>query len=68
MSALGLHVPEDFRLDVFLKERFDFGMEVGAEGAEGSGVAIFSLSQLSQGWVMDGWRCVRLLHCERLEV
>ncbi len=33
MSALGLHVLEDFRLDVFLKERFDFGVEVGAEGA-----------------------------------
>ena len=68
MSALGLHALENFRLDVFLKERFEFGVEVGAEGAEGSGVAIFSISQLLQGWIIDGRRCVRLLHCERLEV
>lgn len=46
MSALGLHVLEDFRLDVFLKERFDFGVEVGAEGAERSGVAILGVGQL----------------------
>ena len=46
MSALGLHALEDFRLDVFLKERFDFGVEVGAEGAEGTGVAILRVSQL----------------------
>ena len=43
MSALCLHVLEDFRLDVFLKERLDFGMEVGAEVAEGSGVAILGI-------------------------
>ena len=68
MSALGLHVLEDFRLDVFLKERFDFCVEVSAEGTEGSGVAILGVGQLSQAWVIDGRRCVRLLHCERLEV
>ena len=68
MSALGLHVLEDFRLDVFLKERFDFGVEVGAESAEGSGIAICSMSQLLRAWVIDGRRCFCLLHCERLEV
>ena len=46
MSTLGLHVLEDFRLDVFLKERFDFGMEVGAEGTERSRVAICGVGQL----------------------
>ena len=46
MSALRLHALEDFRLDVFLKERFDLGVEVGAEGAEGTGVAILGVSQL----------------------
>ena len=46
MPALRLHVLENFRLDVFLKERFDFGVKVGAEGAEGNGVAIFGIGQL----------------------
>lgn len=40
MPALCLHVPQPFRRDVFLKERGDTSMEVGAEGAEGVGVAI----------------------------
>ena len=68
MSALRLHVLQHFRLDVFLKERFDFGVEVGAEGAEGSGVTIFGVGQLLSGWVIGGRGCVRLLHCGRLEV
>ena len=68
MSALGLHALENFRLDVFLKERFDFGVEVGAEGAEGSGVAILGVGQFVLVWVIDGRNCVRLLHCVRLEV
>ena len=40
MPALSLHTSQYFRLDVFLKERFDFGMEVCAEDAEGDGVAL----------------------------
>ena len=68
MSALGLHALENFRLDVFLKVRFDFGVEVGAEGAEGSGIAILEVGQLVLVWVIDGRNCVRLLHCVRLEV
>ena len=40
MSTLCLYALQDFRLDVFLKERCDLGVEVGAEGAEETGVAI----------------------------
>ena len=40
MPALCLHISQPFRLDVFLKERGDTNVEVGAEGAEGGGVAI----------------------------
>ena len=39
MPALCLDVSELFRRDVFLKERGDASMEVGAEGAERGGVA-----------------------------
>lgn len=38
--ALCLHVSQPFRRDVFLKERGDAGVEVGAEGAERVAVAI----------------------------
>ena len=47
MPALGLHIAQPFRRDVFLKERGDAGVEVGADGAERGGVAI------------GGWRCFR---------
>lgn len=47
MPALGLHGAQPFRRDVFLKERRDAGVEVGADGAERGGVAI------------GGWRCFR---------
>ena len=40
MPALCLHISQPFRRDVFLKERGDTSVEVGAEGAEGGGVAI----------------------------
>ena len=49
MPALRLHVPQPFRRDVFLKERGDAGVEVGAEGAERGGVAI------------AGWKCWALI-------
>ena len=39
MPALCLDVSELFRRDVFLKERGDAGMEVGAYGTERGGVA-----------------------------
>ena len=45
MPALGLHGTQPFRRDVFLKERRDAGVEVGADGAERGGAAI------------GGWRC-----------
>ena len=40
MPASGLHVAQPFRRDVFLKERGDAGVKVGADGAERGGVAI----------------------------
>ena len=40
MPALCLDISEPFRRDVFLKERGDAGMEVGADVAERSGVAV----------------------------
>ena len=42
MPALCLDVSESLRRDVFLKERGDAGIEVGAEGAERGGVAVGS--------------------------
>lgn len=50
MPALGLHVSQPFRRDVFLKERGDAGVEVGAEGAERDGVAVARLSLI---WAID---------------
>lgn len=52
MLALRLHVPQPFRRDVFLKERGDAGVEVGAEGAERGGIAIAGLEFLN--WGIDG--------------
>lgn len=46
MPALCLHVSQPFRRDVFLKERGDTGMEVGAEGAERGGFAIAEWNSL----------------------
>ena len=40
MPTLCLNVSEPFRRDVFLKERGDAGMEVGAQVAERGGVAV----------------------------
>ena len=40
MPALCLDISKLFRRDVFLKERGDASMEVGAEGAERGGVAV----------------------------
>ena len=54
MPALCLDVSEPLRRDVFLKERGDAGMEIGADVAERSGVAVgrrrFLLLLLA--WVM----------------
>lgn len=52
MPALCLHVSQPFRRDVFLKERGDAGVEVGAEGAERGGVAIAGWKCLD--WGIDG--------------
>ena len=53
MPALRLHVSQPFRRDVFLKERGDAGVEVGAEGAERGGVAIAGWKSLSLNWGID---------------
>ena len=53
MPTLCLDVSEPFRRDVFLKERGDAGMEVGAEVAERSGVAVGRRRRfLLLDWVM----------------
>lgn len=53
MAALCLDIPEPFRRDVFLKERGDAGMEIGAEVAERSGVAMGRRRRLLLlDWVM----------------
>ena len=66
MSALELDRLEDFRLVVFLKERFNFGVEVGTEDAQGGGIVIGWAVRLMGIWVIGGRWCVCLLHCERL--
>lgn len=62
MPALRLHVLESFRRDVFLKERCDAGVEVGAEGAERGGVAIAGCRHLN--WGIGGGRNASLCHFE----
>ena len=58
MPALCLDVSKLFRRDVFLKERGDAGMEVGAEGAERGGVAVGrrKLLLLLLDWAIIGIR------------
>lgn len=63
MPALGLHVLESFRRDVFLKERCGAGVEVGAEGAERVGVAIAGWCVFLNGGIDGGWN-VSLCHFE----
>ena len=52
--ALRLHVSQPFRRDIFLQERGDAGVEVGAEGAERGGTAIVEGSRVDRG-VDGGW-------------
>lgn len=62
MPALCLHILESFRRDVFLKERCDAGVEVGAEGAERGGVATAGRWYLD--WGIGGGQNASLCHFE----
>ncbi len=56
MPALGLHVSQPLRRDVFLEERGDAGVEVGADGAERGRVAIAGWVSLFLDWgIGEGW-------------
>lgn len=62
MPALCLHIPKSFRRHVFLEECRDLGVELGAQGAEGGGVAIAAGALLDV--IVNGLSAVIVCHRE----